>query len=122
MNPGELWQWVANSHRVSDAMRPEEIEQLRQLFGAYFHQDWDLDAPDANGIIDRFIADQADKAQLTKLAALVDAYAKSYEDDSELERALVGELWCEYLPGAAGTRARDWLWHVAARLRAAASE
>ena len=98
-------------------MRAENIERLRGFFGAYFHQDWDLDVPNADGIIERFIADQSDMAQLAELAALVDAYAEGHEDDSALEQALVNELWCQYLPSTAGARARDWLRHVAARLR-----
>ena len=100
-------------------MKPEEIEQLRQVFGAYFHQDWDLDAPDVDGVIDQFIADQRGRAQLVQLAALVDAYADSFQNDSELARALINELWCDYLPRTAGTTAREWMQHVATRLRAA---
>ena len=105
--------------QVPGAMSPSQIERLRQLFGAYFHQDWALDAPDPDGIIDCFIADHPNKIELSYLAELVDAYAGSHSDDGELERSLITELWCQFLPTSTGVLAHDWLAHVSSRLRAA---
>jgi len=98
-------------------MKLEEIERLRQFFGAYFHQDWSLDAPDADGIIDRFIADAPDRATLASLAALIDAFREGQRAEAQLERALHTELWCEFVPSAAGMRTSAWLQHVSRRLR-----
>jgi len=101
-------------------MNSADIDRLRQFLGAYFHQDWSADATDADGIIDRYLSDHSNKDEVAQMAALIDAYAQRVSDDRQLERALVTELWCEFVPSTAGVRARDWLQHVAARLRAAA--
>lgn len=100
-------------------MKTEEIERLRQFFGAYFHQDWRLDARDEDGIVDRFVADASDKATLTSLAALIDAFRESQPDEVQLERALHIELWCEFVLNEAGISTSAWLRHVSARLRKA---
>jgi hypothetical protein len=98
---------------------PAELERLRQFFGAYFHQDWDADAPNADGIIDRFLSDHPNGQELASLAALIDACAETQRGEAELEQALSTELWCSFVPSSAGLRASEWLRHVSTRLRAA---
>jgi len=80
---------------IREAMTHTELEQLRQVFGAYFHQDWSLYAHDVDGIVDRFIADVSNKVKLADLTTLVDEFRKSYSDESQLKKALRAELWCE---------------------------
>jgi hypothetical protein len=75
---------------------------------------------DADAVISRFIADHQNKQELVSLAALVDAFATT-RNEQDLETSLRGELWCEYSPAAAGIGPRDWLRHVAHRLRTAAA-
>jgi hypothetical protein len=110
---------MAHPHGIPNAMNPTDLEQLRQFLGAYFHQDWELDAPDARAIVERFIVDHSDPTELTNLAALIDQYVESH-DDKSLEHSLVSELWCFYTPSADGISARGWPKAVAARFRDAA--
>src|SRR5690242_7638889 len=100
-------------------MTDAQKKRLFQFFAAYFHQDWGLEADDADGVITRFIDDQADKRQLAGLAALGETYSAAY-DESALGERLHRELGCEYLPTADGMTFHEWLAHVARRLRAAA--
>lgn len=100
-------------------MSIQNLEPLRQFFGAYFHQDWDLDAPDYNGVVDRYIADTTDKRSLRDLANCLEVLSDSYDADVELEDALGKELWCEFVPSGDGLSARTWVLELAHRLRAA---
>jgi hypothetical protein len=112
---------MANPHGVFHTMKNDDSEVLRQFFGAYFHQDWSLDAPDADGIVQLFISHHRCKEELSRLALLIDAYASSEGDEAKLERALRTDLWCEYQPSVEGIGAREWLAHVSSLLRNAAA-
>jgi hypothetical protein len=102
-------------------MTADELDTLRQLFGAYFHQDWTLDADTPELIVDQFVADSGRTAEeLTRLARLSQAFAAASPDEATLERALLTELGCYYAPSAEGATASAWLEHVAGRLSAAA--
>jgi hypothetical protein len=103
-------------------MTQGQIDTLRQFFGAYFHQDWDLDESGPDGVIDRFINDSADSGKLNSLASLIDAFQDTYSDEAELEYALHADLWCEFDPRGEGMSTRSWLRHVSMRLREATSD
>ena len=79
-----------------------------------------LDAPDPDGVVDRFISDEPNKEALSSLADLIDEFRESQPEGARLESALHADLWCEFVLSAAGMSARDWLRTVSARLRAAA--
>jgi len=90
-------------------------DDLFQFFGAYFHQDWDYEgSPDE--ILSSFIQQHHAPKELADLADRIDAYVEARTDDA-LAAALSTELGCSYVPSADGMTARDWLRHVAARLR-----
>ncbi len=99
-------------------MTEEGLERLRQFFGGYFHQDWIVDAPEPNQVVQRFLDDESDGQKLTQLARLIEEYAATAKDDESLELALFSELWCYYTPSADGLGAGDWMRHVAGLLRA----
>lgn len=101
-------------------MTSEELEILRQFFGAYFHQDWMMDAPGLDHVVQLFIDDQRTSEELTRLARLIEKYAANDMKDVVLERALVTELWCYYMPSADGIAVRVWLRHIANLLLSAA--
>ncbi|NJL27534.1 MAG: hypothetical protein HC897_06365 [Thermoanaerobaculia bacterium] len=99
-------------------MTPVEIEDLRQFFGAYFHQDWCLDANEPDQIVQQYLSEGRSLKELTRLALLIEKYAELMDDDSALERALFSDLWCYYMPSADGLAAHAWLRHVASLLKA----
>jgi hypothetical protein len=102
-------------------MNASEMERLRQFFGAYFHQDWTEEAPDADGVIAGFVSDHPQKEELASLAALVEAYAQS-KTEVELKDSLLSQLRCWYLPESDGLRVQEWLLRVARQLRAATAK
>ena len=101
-------------------MTSKELEVLRQFFGAYFHQDWMMDAPEPDHVVQLFIDDQRTSDEPTMLARLIEKYAASVVDDAVLERGLLTELGCYYMPSADGVAARVWLRHIANLLLPAA--
>lgn len=108
---------MEDSHRLSNTLTLEELDVLRSFFGAYFHQDWTLDASDPDHIVKMFLDDAARSyEELVLLARLIVAIASRAVDDAALERALFAELQCYYLPSADGLSAREWLRHVSSLL------
>jgi len=49
------------SFPTKDTIKLEDLETLRQFFGAHFHQDWVLDAAEPDQIIGLFIQDQGER-------------------------------------------------------------
>ncbi|MFC7519101.1 contact-dependent growth inhibition system immunity protein [Herbaspirillum sp. GCM10030257] len=100
-------------------MTSEFRNNLRQFFGAYFHQDWTLDAMDPDDIVRLFINDGFCVNELMNLANHIEMYAAAMTDDTVTEENLLIELGCYYLPSADCLGARAWLYHVANLLRSA---
>jgi hypothetical protein len=98
-------------------MNEKSLEDLRQFFGAYFHQDWPDDARVPDEIVGRFLSDEPDSSRRTYLADLMEEFAARAESDEALEKALFRDLWCYYTPSSEGFRAGDWVRQVAAVLR-----
>lgn len=93
--------------------RRRAFPHLNHLCGAYFHQDWVLEAPDTAGVITTFVRESPPerlRATVAELRALLDS-----EDPPDLDR-LLDDLSCEYLPAADGLTARTWLEQVVERL------
>ena len=99
-----------------------ESERLRRFFGGYFHQDWSLDAPDTNGVVDRYVDDFPKKQDLRILANDLEVLSRAFATDIELEVVLRAELECDgFVPSLVGKSARAWVRELAERLRAASS-
>ena len=90
------------------------IRDLGRFFGAYFHQDFDLEADDWQGVVDNYVDDTADAAHLTTLANEIDHLRQS-RPEPELSRFLQHTAGCYYCPDPLPHR--DWLGQVAHRLR-----
>ncbi|CAJ1579247.1 contact-dependent growth inhibition system immunity protein [[Mycobacterium] wendilense] len=87
--------------------------ELDQFFGAYFHQDWVLEAEDWQGIVDSYVDVHPVVAELLDLAAEIDAVVNAH---TELGlRQLMDELDVNYLPQP--LTHKEWLGQVAERLR-----
>lgn len=93
---------------------------LEQFFGAYFHQDWVLEADDWRGIVDRYSKSPTRTPQhLRALAADIDQLRRDHPA-SEVHTALM-DMGAFYDPRPEMTY-REWLTHVAERLRQRAAD
>jgi hypothetical protein len=92
---------------------------IERLFGAYFNQDWEMDAESPDEVIEQFIRDGIYPGHLSAIADGLDAWAAQFGDDAALEDALYKDLGGYYCPSAHGLNARLWVQHVASRLRSA---
>lgn len=87
---------------------------LEQFFGAYFHQDFDLEADDWQGVVDMYVDDVPNAAHLTTLADEIDHLRQS-RPEPELSHFLLDTAGCYYWPDPLSHR--HWLGQVAQRLR-----
>jgi CdiI immunity protein len=101
-------------------MSPEDIENLRNFFSSYFHQDWQDDAVGPAEVISLYLAEGWNAGELRRLADEIRRFADSHTNDDELEHALVSELGSYYMPRADKIPARAWLHDLAAVLTEAA--
>ncbi|MEO0461441.1 MAG: contact-dependent growth inhibition system immunity protein [Myxococcota bacterium] len=98
-------------------------ERLRQFFGAYFNQDWELDDPDVPSVVDRYArdyeGDELDGESVTGLLIkdlrwLVETHGNTSSDD--LWRIACDEYHSYYTGEFTGEDAHQWLEWVARRL------
>jgi CdiI immunity protein len=99
---------------------PEDIEDLRNFFSGYFHQDWPDEAADPAEVISLYLAEGWSAGELRRLVDEIRRFADSYTEDDELEHALFTELGSYYVPSADKIPARVWLHDLAATLTEAA--
>lgn len=89
---------------------------VSHFFGAYFHEDWDLEAVDWQGIVDGYVRDERPSAELLRLLAreIDDLNAGCTETD--VEGLVTRTLGANYYPLPEFSYG-EWLHQVAARLR-----
>ena len=89
-------------------------EDFDQLFGAYFHEDWDLEADDWQGIVDHYVSDGPTAERLLTLAQEIEVLREALTEP-ELEHLMSRTI------GARHNRRplsfTEWLGQVADRLR-----
>lgn len=101
--------------RIPDTVNDGSISaRLYQFFAAYFHQDWDLEADDWEGIVDGYVADHPAAQQLQTLAQEVDDLREARREP-ELEEFLVNIVGVYYVPESHTYRV--WLGEIAQQLR-----
>jgi hypothetical protein len=88
---------------------------LWQLFGAYFHQDWDLSGPDWQSVLAEYV-DTAQPETALQAAGELAALLRDIPDDAELRRIVPDDLGCEYLPEPGGLTMREWLMEMQRQL------
>lgn len=90
--------------------------RLKQFFGAYFHEDWSLDANDSQEVVEQYLAEnKVSPEQAAKLAAKIDQIIATHPE-SELKRALF-DAWHSYYVAIAPETYASWLAAIAARFR-----
>jgi hypothetical protein len=87
---------------------------LHRFFAAYFHQDWDLEADDWEGIVDGYAADHPAAELLRRLAQEVDGLREA-RPEPDLEQFLVYTVGVYYEPKPLTYKV--WLGQIAERLR-----
>lgn len=94
---------------------------LWQMFGAFFHQDWDTEGDDWPDLVRNFAEGQP-QSKLDATAAELDQLMRDFPDDTALVHELFNVLGCSYMPrpDLGGPTMRAWLGAIARFLRAGA--
>ena len=96
----------------------DERALLFQFFGAYFHQDWDLEAETPAGVIALYIRDSSGdriRQLRTAILRLIDCAC----ENATQEERLLRDFGCYYLPSADGLTVNEWLQNILTDLSAA---
>jgi hypothetical protein len=110
---------MARADRISHTMNDGSIStDLYQFFAAYFHQDWDLESDDWQGVVDNYINADPVAEPLRTLAQQVDDLRNS-RPEPDLEQYVVRTVGVYYLPDP--LTYKEWLGQIADRLRAQAA-
>ena len=80
---------------------------LGYRLGAYFNQDWDLLAPDFDGVIALFAEEETRTVVESTHNELKELLSSSPSE--EALRALLFEMRCYYVPAAIGMSIKQWL-------------
>jgi hypothetical protein len=99
-------------------MTEKRYPELEQLFGAYFHQDWDLEGPDDQAILARYL-EESSETDLQQAIAELQRLLDEPMEENELGDFLLRELGSYYYPMAEGKSYREWLEEVLSVLQAA---
>ena len=102
-------------------MSNADLEELKDFFAAYFHEDWTQDAASPSEVISAYLSAGPTPDELRNLGRAILRFADSGLDDARLELALVAELGCCYQPSADKVSARAWLKEIAASVLGAAN-
>ncbi|MGV0676962.1 contact-dependent growth inhibition system immunity protein [Mycolicibacterium fortuitum] len=92
---------------------------LYQFFAAYFHQDWDLEADDWEGIVGGYATDHPSAESLLALAQEIDGL-RAARSEPYLEEFLVNTVGVYY--GPEPLTYKEWLAQIADRLRQYAAD
>lgn len=91
-------------------------ESLRQFFGPYFHEDWDIVFGTPDQALSAALRSHEDASEREKLSRSIVTFVLEHPDDQKLTEALFKELACSYYPLGDGISTRAWLLSVAAKL------
>ncbi|EJZ12027.1 contact-dependent growth inhibition system immunity protein [Mycolicibacterium vaccae] len=89
--------------------------ELEQFFGAYFHQDWDLEADDWQGIVDNYVNADPVAEPLRTMSREIDELCAT-RSEADLAQLLLREVGVCYDPRPE-ISFKPWLGQIAARLR-----
>ena len=97
-------------------MTKEEFPALAQFCSAYFHQDWDLEAPDPLLIIRNYLQEET-ISQVQQTIAEIEKLLSFNLEPETLKMFLESDLKCYYNPTAYGISHSDWLLWVQISLK-----
>ncbi len=93
---------------------------LAQLFGGYYHQDWQEDHASPEAALQAFVRDTSAKT-VNAAATEIDRLLNAGFDDAGLAQMLTDGFDCNYVAETDGVTALAWLNEVRDGLRAAAA-
>lgn len=88
--------------------------ELYQFLATNFHQDWDLEADDWEGIVDNYVNEDPVSEPLRMLAQEIDDLRES-RTEPDLKQFLVRTVGVDYGPDPLSYK--EWLGQIADRLR-----
>jgi CdiI immunity protein len=83
---------------------------LDEFLGAYFHQDWTVDEPTADGIVEKYLSEWPKEEALLALNELDRLLGQS--DNEIWLRGILDEMGCYYNPAGDSLTCAGWLGHV----------
>ena len=83
------------------------MQRLRYLARTYFHQDYDLEAPTALGVVETFRADETEQTVAELLADIEEAISTA-TSEGELEEIWLRQCGSMYNPRTDGLTFRAW--------------
>jgi CdiI immunity protein len=86
----------------------ERFPELAQFFGCYFHQDWDIEAADDEGLV-RLYLSQEPESSITAARRELDEFLAEDLSEDELATTLLHSFGCYYSPTFFGFTTRRWL-------------
>jgi hypothetical protein len=89
---------------------------LSHFFRAYFHEDWDLEADDWEGLVDGYVRDEKPDSQLLRLLAKEIDDLNEPRAEADMRAFVTHGLGAKYYP-LPELSYEEWLAQVAARLR-----
>ena len=93
----------------------ERNEILFHFFAGYFHQDWNLDDPSWQDVVNRFVRDDGEEAA-GHVRQAVNKLLSEAESDVQVAKVLE-DLGCYYWAGSP-SETRVWLENLNAKLQA----
>lgn len=93
-------------------MTTNDFAAIQSFLGGYFHEDWELNASEPDHVILRFLSSGPSSEEIDKIVAQIDRYLRSGMNEATLERNLLKDLGCYYLPSADAVSTSGWLNHV----------
>jgi len=94
-----------------------DFPALYQLFGGYFHEDWNDESATPDAALRTFLEEASAEAVAAARGEL-DRLMSSGFDDATLARVLEEGFACNYRPGSDGVATSEWLASVRDALRA----
>jgi hypothetical protein len=94
-------------------MSSNDHDSAVEFFSAYFHEDWALDSASTDEAVALFMNSASNADELLSVARGIEELINRWPTDEQLERSLVDEFGCYYLPSAQGGSARKWLQGIA---------
>jgi len=102
------------------ARAADDYPALSQLFGGYYHQDWQQDHASRDAALEAFVRD-ASPDTAAAAAGDIDRLLDAGFDDATLTRMLADGFDCNYMPESDGIGPAAWLRQVRETLRPSAA-
>ena len=98
----------------------KQLPAIAQMCRTYFHQEWNLEAPDALGVIRNYIKNES-ISQMLQTIEEIDRLLSLNLEPEQLKNLLESDLNCYYNPAVYGISHYSWLLWVQISLKQAIS-